>query len=178
MIIKSKVLSFGFGLSLFMLLIALTSILFAVLDLVYHLNRMGILEMPIIGIIWFFFVMFIVIAISLKLLWDANILEIDSDLKTIKFTNRITWFSSVYNLNYFDCSIIVFEPIKGGYARNYYLLKDRKVIKRIDGLIYSNQSELEIALSEIKSMGEKKYSYLNSAKILFGLPILDKNFRE
>jgi hypothetical protein len=35
--------------------------------------------------------------------------------------------------------------------------------------------ELEDALSAIKSNGEKKYSHVNSAKILFGFPILDSN---
>ena len=41
-------------------------------------------------------------------------------------------------------------------------------------LIYSNQIELEKGIQEIKSLGEIKYSYINSAKILFGLPILEK----
>lgn len=174
MITKSKVLSFGFVLSLIALLGALTAITTAIIELESNLNFIGFVDMPVLGRIFFVFVMLIAISIYGKLLWDSNILLIDTKLKTIKFTNRLTLISSIYYFSYFDNSMIVFEPIKGGYARNYYLIKNRKVIKRITGFIYSNQNELEDALQEIKSLGEVKYSYLNSTKNLFRLPILEK----
>ena len=174
MVIKSRVLSFGFGLSIFALLSAGIAILVILIDLGFGLNISGFIDMPLFGKIFFLFVMLLAIGIFVKLLWDSNILIIDSELRTIKFTNRITWISSTYDFTYFDCSIIVFEPIRGGFARNCYLIKNRKVIKRIYSLIYSNQMELEKGLQEIKSLGEIKYSYINSAKILFGLPILEK----
>ena len=173
MIIKSRVLSFGFAVSIVMLIGSSTAVLFAFLDLALHLN-IGFKTMPLPGKIFFSLVMLIAICISGKLLWDSNILRIDTNLKNIKFTNRLIWTSKNYDFNYFDYSIIVYEPIKGGYARNYYLIKNNKVIKRIYSLMYSNQNELEIGLNDIKSLGEIKYSYINSAKILFGLPILEK----
>ena len=42
-------------------------------------------------------------------------------------------------------------------------------------LIYSSKIDLKYGLQEIKIVGEIKYSYINPAKILFGLLILEND---
>ncbi len=166
---KSKVLSFGFFFSICSLLFSISAIVWLLCMIILHHGfKDSIGEgTSLIGVLWFLFIMVLCASIFGRLLWDSHILEIDTEKRVIKFTNRFTRVSNFFSFSYFENSVIIFEPISGGYARNYYFLKDGKAVKRICGFIYSNQEELETALEEIKSLGNIKYSYLNSARILF-----------
>lgn len=177
--VKSKVLSFGFFLSVSACLFGISATVWAFLMLILNNGAGESLGegTSFIIIVWFLFVTILCASIPGKLLWDSSILEIDKEKRIIRFTNRFTRISKEYPFNYFDKSVIIMEPIKGGYARNCYLLKNNKAIKRLNGLIYSNQLELESAIEDIKSMGIADYSHWNSARILFNKEI-SLNIRE
>lgn len=125
------------------------------------------------GILFFYFVLSILLTIYGKILYDANLISIDIENKKIEFTNTFTRLKSVYDFMDLDGKLVWYEPIRGGHIRNFYLIKNKKAIKKISGFIYSNQRELEEALSEIKDLGTTNYSYLKSWKVFFGFPIID-----
>jgi hypothetical protein len=119
---------------------------------------------------------FVVIAILLitvgKILWDGNIINIDTDLKTITFKNRFTLISKRYNITYFDGYVFTYEPMKFKYPKNIYLVKNGVFLKKISSFIYSNHSEIEKGLFPLKNLGEVKYTHWNSFKIFIGRPII------
>ena len=119
-----------------------------------------------------FFVMVVLLASFGKILWDANILFIDTYLKTIRFKNRFTQISKSYAFDYFDGYIFTYEPMKFKYPKNIYLVKNGIFDKKISSFIYSNFSEIEEGLVPLKNRGEIKYSHWNSFKIFIGQRIL------
>ncbi len=163
--IKGQFKTFGFWFSLI-------SVIGGICVLIYCF-AFGIGNTPIAGQIFLYSVLGILLAVYGKLLYDANLVTIDTESKTIKFINIFTRHHVVYNFRDFDGKLVWHEPIKGGHVRNFYFIKDKKAVKKFSSFIYSNQRELEETLSEIKDLGAKRYTYLKSWKVLFGLPIID-----
>jgi hypothetical protein len=128
---------------------------------------------PVARQIFLYLVIVLCISIYGKLLFDANFILIDTDTKIITFKNRFTRRKTTYKWSDFDGRLVIDEPVKGGWVRNYYLVKDKRALKKITAFMYSNQSEIEEALKEIKDLGTFKYSYLRSWKISLRLPILN-----
>jgi hypothetical protein len=122
--------------------------------------------------LFLFLVMFTLLGTTGKILWDCNIIVIDTDLHIITFKNIFTRISKKYSLDYFDSYIYTYEPMKFKNPKNIYLVKNGIFIKKISSFVYSNHSEIVKALAPIKSLGEVKYSHCNSFKIFIGRPIL------
>ena len=165
MIIKGQFKTFGFWL-------ALVSVIGGLSILIYWLAY-GVGDIPLAGKIVFFCVCILLITIYGKLLYDANQITIDTEAKTISFVNLFTRHHSQYIFSDFDGKLVWFEPMKGFYPKNYYLIKNKKAVKKISSFIYSNQEELEEALKDIHDFGVTNYSYLKSWKVFFGFPIID-----
>jgi hypothetical protein len=106
------------------------------------------------------------------LLYDSNLIQIDTTKQTITFKNQLTRKRSSFQFSDFDGKLLCFEPIKGGYVRNLYLVINKRAVRKFTDFIYSNQSEIESALSSIKDLGTFNYSYLKTWRISLGLPIL------
>lgn len=164
MIIKGKFRSFGFWFSL-------SSVFFGICILFYCFI-FGLGNISLEGQIFFYGVLIILICVYCKLLYDANLITIDTEVKKIIFENKFTRIRSTNKFSDFDGKLIVYK-LQRGYTKNYYIIKNKKVVKKISGFIYSNQKELGDALSDIKDLGAIKYSYLISWKVFFGYPILD-----
>ncbi|MEO8712038.1 MAG: hypothetical protein ABI405_07950 [Parafilimonas sp.] len=165
MLIKGKFKSFGFRFSLISVLLGLSVFVYCLI--------FGLGNTPIAGQIFLYTVLILLLAMYGKLLYDANLITVDSEAKTITFINVFTRLPSSYNFSEFEGKLVWYEPIKGGSVRNYYLIRKKKAVKKISGFIYSNQKELEEALTDIKDLGTTKYSYLKSWKVFFGFPIFD-----
>jgi len=165
MVIRGKFKTFGYWLTIFTLIGGISALIYCLV--------WGFDDTPLAGIIFFLFVLTILLGGFGRLLFDSNFLVIDTEKKSITFTNQLTRKRSSFQFDYFDGKLICLEPIKGGYARNLYLVKDKKAVKKISGLMYSNQKQIEDALQPVKDLGTFKYSYVKTWKISLGLPILD-----
>lgn len=165
MIIKGQFKTFGFWLSLISVVGGLSTLIYC---LVYGLG-----ETPVAGQIALYVSLIFLISIYGKLLYDANLITIDAADQTITFKNLFTRHYSSYKFSDFDGKLVWYEPIKGGYAKNFYFIQNKKAVKKISGFIYSNQEELEETLADIKDFGTTKYTYLKSWKVFFGFPIID-----
>ncbi len=141
--------------------------------LFYYLVRTEFYNMAIPGVLFILLALIILFGTFGRLLYDANLVLIDTDNQTITFTNQLTRKKATYKFSDFDGRLICFEPIKGGYARNLYLIRDKKAVKKITDFMYSNHRELEESLHQIADLGTIKYSYMKSWKISLGIPILD-----
>ena len=161
--IKGQFKTFGFWFSLISVIGGLSVIIYCFV--------FGVGNTPIAGQIFLYFVLIILLGVYGKLLYDANLVTVDTQSKTVDFVNVFTRRHSVYNFKDFDGKLVWYEPIKGGYVRNFYFIQNKKAVKKISAFIYSNQKELEEALADISDLGTTKYSYLKSWKVFFGFPI-------
>ena len=161
MIIKSKNKTFGFWLTCFGFIAGLC------MFISFYFNDMALLPK-----LFSYLVLFTLLGTTGIILWDSNIIIIDTDLKTINFKNIFTRISKKYSLEYFDSFIYIYEPMKFRYQKNIYLIKNGIFIKKISSFIYSNHLEIEQALAPVNNLGEVKYSHWNSFKILIRRPIL------
>lgn len=165
MVIKGKFRTFGYWLTVFSLVGGISAIIYILV--------FGFDNTPLVGIIFFLVVLTILLGGFGRMLFDSNFLVIDTKNDTITFTNQLTRKRSTFHFDYFDGKLTCLEPIKGGYARNLYLVKDKKAVKKISDFMYSNHKEIEDALQPIEDLGTFKYSYIKTWKISLGLPILD-----
>jgi len=165
MVIKGKFKTFGYWLTVLALLGGIYALGYSLL--------FGFDSIPLAGIIFFLVVLIILLGSFGRLLFDSNFLVIDTENESITFTNQLTRSRSSFNFDYFDGKLICLEPIKGGYARNLYLVKDKIAVKKITDFMYSNHKQIEDALQPIKDLGTFKYSYVKTWKISLGLPIID-----
>jgi hypothetical protein len=163
--IKGKFKTFGYWLSVLSFVGGISTGMYFLI--------IGFNNTPLAGKIFFFVVLTILVGAYGRLLYDSNLLKIDTANSTIAFTNQLTRKHNFYHFEYFDGKIVCFEPIKAGYARNLYLVKEKRAVKKITDFTYSNYTEIEEALKPIQNLGTFNYSYLKSWKISLGLPILD-----
>lgn len=165
MAIKGRFKTLGYRLSVLSFVGGISTIIYFLVS--------GFDNTPLAGIIFLFVVLTILIGGFGRLLFDSNFLVIDTVNKTIAFTNQLTRKRSIYSFDCFDGKIVCLEPIKGGYARNLYLVKEKRAVKKITDFMYSNHKQIEDALQPIQDLGTFKYSYIKTWKISLGLPILD-----
>jgi hypothetical protein len=163
--IKGQFKTFGFWFSLISVICGLCVLIYCF--------AFGVGNTPIAGQIFLYSVLGILLAVYGKLLYDANFVTIDTQNNTIDFVNIFTRHHVVYNFKDFDGKLVWHEPIKGGRVRNFYLIKNKKAVKKFSSFIYSNQKELEEALCDIKDLGTTNYTYMKSWKVFFGYPIID-----
>ena len=165
MIIKAQFKTFGFCISII-------SVIGGAITLVYCFIY-GLGKTPVAAQIALYGILVLLISIYGKILYDANLITIDTAEQTIKFINLFTRHHLFYKFSDLDGKLVWYEPVKGGYAKNLYFIQNKKAVKKISGFIYSNQKELEEALADIKDLGNIKYSFLKSWKVFFGYPIID-----
>ena len=164
MLIEGKFRTFGFWLSACFLVFSL----FLAFNFIPHFKGMNWK-----GVFYISLVLGVSLGTFGRLLFDAHYIEIDTIYKTVQFKNRFTFKRTTYHFSDFDGKLICYEPISWGYVRNLYFIKDRKAVKKLTTLMYSNQAELEENLEEIKDLGSFEYSYIKTWKISLGLPIID-----
>ncbi len=164
MMIESRFKTFGYWLTVI-------SVLVGVFFTIY-LFWSGFYEMHILGVLFTLLSIIILFGTFGRLLYDSNLIRIDTTTQTITFKNQLTRTASSFQFSDFDGKLLCFEPIKGGYVRNLYLIIDKRAVKKFTDFIYSNQSEIEEALFSIKELGTFKYSYVKTWRISLGLPIL------
>jgi len=165
MVIKGKFRTFGYWLTVISLIGGISAIIYF-LFFGFHNTTLA-------GLILFLVALIILLGGFGRLFFDSNFLVIDTENETITFTNQLTRKRSTFRFDYFDGKLISLEPIKGGNARNLYLVKDKKAVKKITDFMYSNHRQIEDALQPIKDLGTFKYSYIKTWKISLGFPILD-----
>ena len=166
MIIKGQFKTFGFWLSLI-------SVIGGLIILIYWLIYGFGDNIPMAGKIVSYCVCSLLIIIYANWLYNSNQITINTEAKTITFVNLFTLHRSFYNFSDLDGKLSWLEPMRGFYPKNYYLIQNKKAVKKISSFIYSNQKELEEALAEIRDFGITNYSYLKSWKVFFGFPIID-----
>lgn len=97
----------------------------------------------------------------------------DGILKTISFKNLFTRRSKVYSFTDFDGYITTTLWHKQwNENKTLCLIKQGRVVKKIDNFFYSNVDELQEALKEMPYLGFKNMDFANSWKVLFNKPIL------
>lgn len=121
MVIKGKFRTFGYWLTILSLLGGISAFVYILL--------FGFGNTPLTGIIFFLAALTILLAGFGRLIFDSNFLVIDTKNQSITLTNQLTRKRTSFPFDYFDGKLICLEPIKGGYARNLYLVKDKKALK-------------------------------------------------
>lgn len=134
MIIKGKFKTFGFWFSI--------SAVIGGLAILIGISIKGFGSAPVAAQVFLLTVVFMLISLYGKLLYDANSIKINTEAKTISFKNLFTGVKTVYNFSDFDGKLVCYKPIKGGWAKFIYLVKNKKVVKKINDFIYSNEKEL------------------------------------
>jgi hypothetical protein len=119
-------------------------------------------------------VLFILISLYGKMLWDVKAIIIDTESKTITFKNRYTRKQKLYSFDFFDGYVTTYQYTKFGSFKIVYFVKDQKLIYKVSKAFYSNQSEILNALSPLKDLGRIEYSFTDSVKNLLGKKVLTK----
>jgi hypothetical protein len=105
----------------------------------------------------------------------ASSIEINSDsvIKTISFKNLFTRRIKIYPFQDFDGYITTKLWHKQGYEnKTLCLIKDGRVVRKIDNFLYSNVDELQEGLKDMQYLGFKSMGIVNSWKVLFNQRIL------
>lgn len=106
----------------------------------------------------------------------ASAIEIRFDnnfLKTISFKNVLTRQVKTYYFEEFDGYITTRLWHKQfNENKTLCLIKEGRVVKKIDNFIYSNVDELQQGLKDMKYLGFKSMGIVNSWKVLFNQPII------
>ena len=105
----------------------------------------------------------------------ASSIEINSQdlLKTIVFKNLFTRRTKVYTFQEFEGYITTkLWHRQFNENKTLCLIKQGRVVKKIDNFIYSNIDELQEGLKDMPYLGFKRMGIANSWKVLFDQPIL------
>lgn len=176
LMIRSRHNTFGFwllaGASAFFLFLAICSVTqyyfhFTILEIDVHnkntFNTQVILDL--IGCLIF------VLTLSAR----ASSIEVNSDSvsKIIAFKNLFTRRTKAYDFEEFDGYITTrLWHKQWNENKTLCLIKEGRIVKKIDNFFYSNIDELEKSLSEMPYLGFKNMGIVNSWKVLFNKPIL------
>jgi hypothetical protein len=112
---------------------------------------------------------------SLWLKESAAIITINTDQNTITFTNFFTKKAKTYFLNNFDGYIHTID-INSKTRTQYkvlFLLKDKKIVRKISGSFYSNIEELQEGLKSLNDLGFEKFGITKKLKMFFKQPVLE-----
>ncbi len=93
--------------------------------------------------------------------------------KTISFKNLITGQTKTYSFEELDgyiTTILWHKQFKQN--KTICLIRNGRVVKKIDNFIYSNVDELEKSLADLKYLGFKNMGFINSWKVFFNQPII------
>jgi hypothetical protein len=105
----------------------------------------------------------------------ASSIEINSQgiLKTIAFKNLFTRKTKVFPFQQFDGYITTkLWHRQFNENKTLCLIKQGRIVKKIDNFIYSNIDELQEGLKHMPYLGFKEMGIVNSWKVLFDQPIL------
>jgi hypothetical protein len=175
--IKSRHNTFGFwllaGMMLFLTFLAICSVTqfyfhFTIIRIDVHSQRSfnGQVIIDVIGCLIF----------GSMLSSRASFIQIHSDggiLKTISFKKLFTRRTKVYSFQEFDGYITTQVWHKQwNENKTLCLIKEGRVVTKIDNFFYSNVDELQEALKEMPYLGFKNMGIVNSWKVLFNKPIL------
>lgn len=107
----------------------------------------------------------------------ASVIEIDSEnvLKTISFKNLFTRQTKIYAFEEFDGYIRTrLWHRQFNENKTICLIKDGKVVRKIDNFFYSNFEELKQGLKDMEYLGYKGMGIVNSWKVFWNQPIVRK----
>ncbi len=113
--------------------------------------------------------------LSIWLKTVALIITIDTIQNTIAFTNFFTKKTKIYSFKHFDGYVQTVD-INSKTLIEYkalYLLKDKKVDRKITGAYYSNIEELQEGLKSLPYLGFQRFGVVKRLKILFKQPVLE-----
>ncbi len=97
----------------------------------------------------------------------------DSFLKTITFKNLFTRHNKTYTFEEFDGYITTrLWHRQFNENKTICLIKEGRVVKKIDNFFYSNVDELQGGLKDMKYLGFTKMGIVNSWRVLFNQPII------
>jgi hypothetical protein len=120
--------------------------------------------------------LFFGLTIFWSIILSAQLKNITIDLvnKTISFQNIFTRKSKVYLFSDFDGYINTAIPHDiSFYPYNTIgLVKDKRILRRIDKYYYSNVDELKSGLNEIKDLGEIQFNVWGRVKMMLKFPVL------
>ena len=111
-----------------------------------------------------------------SLLWfNVKNISIDNDNKIISFQNIFTRTITNYNFTDFDGFIDTFiKHGKGGYSyKAIGLVQGKRVVRRIDSYYYSNFDQLREGLTNCNYLGEVRFGFWDSLKMLLNYEVLE-----
>lgn len=105
----------------------------------------------------------------------ATIIEINTDGRTITFTNYFTQQTKTYSFYDFDGYLQTVDV--NSKTRSEYkvlcLMKDKVIVRKLSASYYSNIEELEKGLKPINYLGFETFGMGKKLKILCKQPVLD-----
>jgi len=114
--------------------------------------------------------------IMISILWcNVKIIIIENYNKTISIKNLFIRTTKVYNFQELDGYIDTIVRHGRGFTsyKSLALIKDKKIIRKIDSFYYSNVHEMQTELKELKYLGFVKLDLIKSIKTIFNYPILE-----
>jgi hypothetical protein len=94
-------------------------------------------------------------------------ITIDTNKQEIAFVHMFLPVNKTYTFADFDYHIETVEHSVGDHSKAIYLVKNKKLQKRIRGYYYSNIAEMHEALKAIPCHGFKKFSKLKVILLYF-----------
>ena len=111
-----------------------------------------------------------------SLLWfNVKYIRVDTGNKVISFQNIFTRAITTYNFSDFDGYIDTFiKHGKGGYSyKAIGLVQGKRIVRRIDSYYYSNFKELREGVKNLNYLGEVKFGFWDSLKMLLNSEVLE-----
>ena len=121
------------------------------------------------------FFSFIGLIIFLSILWhNVKNIILNKDNKSISFQNIFTRTIKEYKFSDFDGYINTFvnHDSFGIHYKTIGLVKGKKIIRRIDSYFYSNYDNLREGLTDCNYLGEIKFGWWDSIKMLLNFEVL------
>ena len=157
--IKSRINTFGYWITpvwICLFLVALVSTVISV-----HVEKDRNIVIVFIGLFLFLTI--------IQLIDTSKSIIIDKFDRIILVKHYITRLTKKYSFSDLDGYVDLIEkPTRGKPFRVIYLVKNKEIVQKLSGFIYSNIDEMEIELDNMKYLGRTKYSYFRNLKISFG----------
>ena len=157
--------SFRFLILVILCLITTPLFIFLLNDLIYN-NSISTNKSLILLLLFAFFLPVYTVGTLIR---DVNFIKIYDN--KISFRN-IIGIKKEIQFNELDGYITMIQFDKGGAYEVIYLVQNGKFISKITSYLYSNFIALKVGL-DTKYIGDIRFTYLNSMKILFGIKVLN-----